>query len=194
MHTLRPWHGAIGTSVDMCIALQISTLTCLAIVLSACTLVPAVEPPPAPSANPETSYALITPPGAPHYTLQPGQSAQLPQPQIGHFAAPVYPVSLAHAGMPPVTIKAQVTFGADGKATGVYVLSDSYTGAGRALFEDAVRKAAGAWRFTPLVFASYGNTAMDAGTPQRTAKPFSLWFEFSFRMVNGKPSTAVQRR
>ncbi|HEX7326741.1 MAG TPA: hypothetical protein VF292_15535 [Rhodanobacteraceae bacterium] len=162
--------------------------------LAACTPAPAVKPPPRPTASPETSYRLITPPGAPHYTLQPGQSASLPEPEVGHFAPPVYPAALAHPGMPPVVIKAQVTFGADGKANGVYVLSDSYAGAGHALFEDAVRKAAGAWQFTPLVFASYGDPAMDAGTLQSIAKPFSLWFEFSFRMVDGKPSTAVQRR
>lgn len=190
------WRRGARNGIAHCFRLAARTvlLVGVSIVLTACAPTLVVQPAPRPTVNPETSYRQITPPGAPHYTLQPGQSASLPRPQIGHFAAPVYPASLARRGMPPVVVKAQVTFGANGKATGVYVLSDSDTGANHALFEDAVRKAAGVWQFTPLVFASYSDAAMDAGTLQHTAKPFSLWFEFSFRMVDGKPSTAVERR
>ena len=147
-----------------------------------------------PTAQPRTSYELITPPDAPHYSLQPGQSAQLPKPEIGHFAPPVYPASLAKPGAAPVVVKAQLTFGADGRVSGVYLLPDSYAGPGHLLFEDAVRAAAADWRFTPLVFEQYSDPAMDAGTLEREAKPFSLWFAFHFAMVNGKPIVETVKR
>lgn len=147
-----------------------------------------------PTTQPETSYKLITPPDAPHYELRQGQTAQLPKPVIGHFAPPVYPGSLAKPGAAPVVVKAQLTFGADGRVSGVYLLPDSYAGPGHLLFEDAVRAAVADWRFTPLVFEQYSDPAMDAGTLQREAKPFSLWFAFHFAMVNGKPIVETVKR
>lgn len=147
-----------------------------------------------PTARPETSYKLITPPDASHYNLQPGQSAQLPKPVIGHFAAPVYPASLAKPGAAPVVVKAQLTFDTDGRVDGVYPLPDSYAGPGHLLFEDAVRAAVADWRFTPLVFEQYSDSAMDAGTLQREAKPFSLWFAFRFKIVDGRPIVETMKR
>ena len=147
-----------------------------------------------PTAQPETSYKLITPTDAPHYALRQGQTAQLPKPVIGYFAPPVYPESLAKPGAAPVVVKAQLTFGADGRVSGVYLLPDSYAGPGHLLFEDAVRAAVADWRFTPLVFEQYSDPAMDAGTLQREAKPFSLWFAFHFAMVDGKPVVETVKR
>lgn len=169
----------------ICIALPM-----LVMQLSACSTRTVLKA----TAQPETSYKLITPPDAPHYALRQGQSAQLPKPVIGHFAPPVYPGSLAKAGMPLVKLKAQLVFGADGKVQDVYFLPGSYAGVGRALFEEAVRAAARDWAFTPLVFEAYSNPAMDAGTLQREARPFSLWFEFSFEMVRGKPVVETVKR
>lgn len=160
--------------------------------LTACSMKPALKPTPKPTANPETSYKRITLPGAPHYTLQHGQSAMLPKPEAGHFAPPVYPVSLAHPGMPLVVVKAQLVFGKDGKVHDVVILSDSYKKAGHKLFEDAVRTAAIHWAFTPLVISEYVDDA-NTVTFKRTPKPFSLWFAFRFAMVNGKPNTSVAR-
>lgn len=147
-----------------------------------------------PTANPETSYKLITPPDAPHYLLQPGQSASLPAPIIGRFAPPVYPAALAKPGMPLVMVKAQLVFGSDGKVQGVYLLPDSYAGAGHALFEAAVRVAAKDWAFTPLVFEEYTRGGKAPVTLQREARPFSLWFEFRFAMVDGKPIVESVKR
>lgn len=147
-----------------------------------------------PTAQPETSYQLITPPGAPHYALKPGQTARLPQPVIGHFAPPVYPASRVKPGALPVVVKAQLTFDSTGRVDGVYPLPDSYAGAGHLLFEAAVRAAVAHWRFTPLVFEQYSNPAMDAGTLQREARPFSLWFAFHFTVVNGKPVVETVKR
>ena len=149
---------------------------------------------PKPVASPETSWKLVTPPDAPHYALQPDQSAKLPVPVIGHFAPPAYPASLAKPGAAPVVVRAQLTFDTAGQVDGVYPLPDSYTGPSYRLFEHAVRVAVAQWQFTPLVFEQYSDPAMDAGTLQRKAEPFSLWFEFRFEMVNGKPVVESKRR
>lgn len=152
-----------------------------------------VVKPSAPVAKPETSYKLVAPPGAPQYALKPGQSASLPTPLIGHFAPPIYPATLAHPGMPPVTVTAQLAFGTDGKVYSVRIVSNSYAGVDHALFGDAVRTAAKDWAFTPLVFEAYVDHAGATPALQRTPKPFSLWFEFRFAMVDGKPAVAATR-
>ena len=170
-------------------------LSCVAValLLTACA-VPKVVVKPQPTINPETSYKLLTPKNAPHYDLKPGQSATLPQPLIGRFAPPEYPPSLAHSGMPVVLIKAQLVFAASGHVQGIFIVSNSWTAAGHALFEDAVREAAMEWVFTPLVFEQ---PIGGGGTPitfRRETKPFSLWFEFRFAMVNGKPTVSSSKR
>lgn len=165
-------------------------LACIVTALSACNTQTVLRP----TANPETSWKQITPPGAPHYSLQPGQAASLPTPVIGRFEPPVYPPTLAHPGMPPVTVKAQLVFDASGKVSGVYVLSNSYTGAGHALFDDAVRAAAKDWAFTPLVFTeTHGGGATPVALTHE-AKPFSLWFAFHFDMVDGEPVVETVKR
>lgn len=168
-----------------CIALPLALA-----VVAACSTRTALKP----TARPKTSWQLITPPDAPHYHLQPDQSAQLPQPVVGHFAPPVYPAALARPGAAPVVVKAQLTFDTAGRVDGVYPLPDSYAGPGYRLFEGAVRAAVAHWRFTPLVFEQYGDPAMDAGTLRRQAKPFSLWFAFHFTMVDGKPVVETVKR
>ena len=178
MHTRSELHPAIAS------------LALLLISISACTPRTVLKP----TAQPQTSWKLITPPDASHYALRQGQSAQLPKPVIGHFAPPVYPESLAKPGAAPVVVKAQLTFGADGRVNGVYLLPDSYAGPGHLLFEDAVRAAVADWQFTPLVFEQYSNPAMGAGTLQREAKPFSLWFAFHFEVVDGKPIVETVKR
>lgn len=147
-----------------------------------------------PTTTGETSYKLITPPDAPHYALQPGQSASLPAPVIGRFAPPVYPASLVKPGAGPVTLRAQLVFGADGHVTGVYMLPGSYAGPGHALFENAVRTAARDWRFTPLVFEHYVRDGDAPAKLEQAAKPFSLWFAFQFRVVDGKPVVETVKR
>ncbi|MGH8114972.1 MAG: hypothetical protein ACREPS_07975 [Rhodanobacteraceae bacterium] len=163
------------------------------LLLAGC-VTPKVVVKPQPTTNPETSYKLITPKSAPHYDLKPGQSATLPEPLIGRFSPPEYPSSLAYPGMPVVRIKAQLVFASSGHVQDVFILTDSYAGAGKTLFEDAVRKAAMRWAFTPLVFEQSVGGGATPITFKREAKPFSLWFEFRFAMVNGKPSVSTSKR
>lgn len=147
-----------------------------------------------PTANPRTSYKLITPPDAPHYKLQPGESASLPGPEKGLFAPPIYPPSLARPGMPPVRVRAQLVFDTQGHVSEVVILPDSYAGPGHVLFEDAVRSAARDWAFTPLVFEERTGGGDTPVTLKREARPFSLWFEFRFDMVDGKPVVETVKR
>lgn len=171
-------------------AWRLPAIVALAVAMSGCS----TRIVPKPTVNPETSYKLITPPDAPHYTLRPGQSAKLPKPIIGYFAPPVYPAALVKLGMPLVVIKAQVVFGADGNAQHAYILSNSCTGTGSGMFADAVQAATAGWRFTPLVFEQYGKPTMATGALQTTTKPFSLWFEFDFRVVDGKSTVETVKR
>lgn len=170
--------------------LSVATLVLVPFALAACSTRTVLRP----TAKPETSWKLIAPAGSPQYALQPGQSAIEPEPVIGHFAPPVYPPALARRGMPPVTVTAQLAFGTDGKVYSVRIVSNSYAGADHALFEDAVRTAAKGWAFTPLVFEAYVDHAGATPTLQRTPKPFSLWFEFHFDMVAGKPVVETLKR
>lgn len=165
----------------------------LAVLLSACATAPTVTKVTS-TANPETSYRLIAPKGSPQYALRPGQSAILPRPVIGYFAPPQYPSALAHAGMPPVTVDAHLVFDAAGKVQKTEVISNSYTGAHHGLFADAVRRATARWKFTPLVFEETTGGGNVPVTVKHEAKPFSLWFEFDFRMVDGKPVVTTSKR
>jgi hypothetical protein len=187
-------HSAVGAAASVSMSCARLILGTLFLVLAGCVTRSLPKPAPQSIANPETSYKLITPPDAPHYTLQPGQSASLPVPEIGHFAPPVYPASLAHPGMSSVVVKAQLVFGSDGRVSEVVILSDSCTGAGHTLFEDAVRAAAKGWAFTPLVFEQSVGGGDTPVTFRREAEPFSLWFEFRFDMANGKPVVQTVKR
>ena len=165
----------------------------LAMLLTGCAAAPAATKVAA-TANPETSYKLITPKDSPQYALRPGQSATLPQPVIGYFAPPRYPTALARAGMPPVSVEAHLVFDAAGRVARTDIVSNSYTGAGHEMFADAVRGATAAWRFTPLVFEETTGGGNVSVTVKHAAKPFSLWFEFDFRMVDGKPIVTTSKR
>lgn len=163
--------------------LSVAALVSAPFVVAACSTRTVLRP----TTKPETSWKLVEPAGSPQYALQPGQSAVEPEPVIGHFAPPMYPPALVRRGMPPVTVTAQLAFGTDGKVYSVRIVSNSYAGVDHALFADAVRTAAKDWVFTPLVFEAYVGDAGARPALQRTPKPFSLWFEFHFDMVAGKP-------
>jgi hypothetical protein len=73
---------------------------------------------------------------------------------------------------------------------GVYPVSDTAKAAGRALFEAAVEHAALQWTFTPLWMEKPNGD----GTYELRAKPFSLWYVFHIKVVNGKPIVETAKR
>ncbi|HET7161113.1 MAG TPA: hypothetical protein VFI32_00375 [Rhodanobacteraceae bacterium] len=141
-----------------------------------------------PNPQPKTSYEMVVPKNVPRYTLGPGEAAVQPIPQ--KQAAPVYPPSLAHPGAAPVTVVAQLVMDRDGHVEGVYPVSDTDKTANRALFEAAVEHAAMQWTFTPLWMEKPNGD----GTYDLSAKPFSLWYVFHFKIVNGKPIVETAKR
>lgn len=140
-----------------------------------------------PNPQPKTSYEMVAPKGVLRYSLEPGETAVQPiaQKQI----APVYPPSLVHPGAPPVTVVAQLVMDKAGHVEGVYPVPGNQA-AGHALFEAAVDQAARQWSFTPLWMEKPNGN----GTYQLTAKPFSLWYVFHFKVVDGKPIVETARR
>lgn len=141
-----------------------------------------------PNPQPKTSYQMLVPKSVLRYTLEPGVTAVQPMPD--QQAAPVYPASLVRANAAPVTVVAQLVMDKDGRVHGVYPVSNTATNSDRALFESAVEHAAMQWKFTPL----WMQTPNGDGTYDLAAKPFSLWYAFQFRVVEGKPVVETVKR
>jgi len=141
-----------------------------------------------PNPQPKTSYEMLIPKTALRYLLAPGETDVQPKPD--KQIAPVYPPSLVHPGAPPVTVVAQLVMDKDGHVQGVYPVSDTDKAADHALFEAAVADAATQWTFTPLWMQKQNGD----GTYYLTAKPFSLWYVFHFKVVDGKPIVETVKR
>lgn len=141
-----------------------------------------------PNPQPKTSYEMLVPKGAPRYSLMPGQTAVQPLPD--KQVAPVYPPSLVHPGAVPVTVVVQLVMDKNGHVQGVYPVSDTAEAPNHALFEAAVEYAAKQWTFTPL----WMEEPEPDGTYKLTAKPFSLWYVFHFKVENGKPIVETVKR
>lgn len=163
---------------------RIILLLFIAGVISACSTRTALKPNP----QPKTSYEMLIPKTALRYSLAPGETAVQPQPD--KQIAPVYPPSLVRPGAAPVTVAAQLVMDKDGHVEGVYPVSDTAATADRASFETAVKHAAMQWTFTPLWMQKPNGD----GTYAPTAKPFSLWYVFHFKVVNGKPIVETVKR
>jgi hypothetical protein len=164
--------------------LGIATLALVLLSISACSPRTVLKPNP----QPRTSYQMVVPKGVLRYTLEPGETAVQPMPD--KQAAPVYPPSLVQSDAAPVTVTAQLVMDKDGRVQGVYPVSDTAANPDRALFEAAVEHAAMQWVFTPL-WVQHPN---GDGTYLLTSKPFSLWYVFHFKIVNGKPIVETVKR
>lgn len=135
-----------------------------------------------PGGQPRTSYEeMAAPAGASHYTLKPGERAV--KPVLDKQVSPVYPPILARPGAAPVTVVAQLVMDEDGRVKAVRPQSDTATDDAGHLFEAAVEHAVMQWVFTPM----WVQHPRSDGTYEVTQKPFSLWYVFDFRMVEGKP-------
>lgn len=153
--------------------------------LSACGTRTVLKPNP----QPATSYRqLQAPKGAARYTLKAGETAVQPIPQ--KTVAPVYPPSLVHPGAAPVTVVAQLVMDEGGRVEGVFPVSNTDQGPDRALFEAAVRQAVVQWTFTPL----WIQQPRSDGSYRLMRKPFSLWYSFQFKVVDGKPIVETLKR
>jgi hypothetical protein len=168
--------------VGLCV-LVASTLS-----ISACSTQTVLEPNP----QPKTSYELMRPMGAPQYAYPAQEQVVYPKPK--KQVTPVYPPDLVRPGAPAVTVPAQLVMDQDGRVIGVYSSNAEKSGPSRALFEAAVRKAAMQWSFSPLLYVHVCLENCPDGPYQVTAKPFSLWYVFRFKVVNGKPIVETVKR
>lgn len=141
------------------------------------------------TANPETSFREVAvPDDVPRYALAPGETAL--KSYVQRQVAPVYPPTLVHPDAAPVVVVARLVMDAEGRVESVHPVSNTDTGPDRTLFEAAVEQAAMKWAFTPM----WIDKRQPDGMTLRTSKPFSLWFEFRFAMVDGEPTVVTERR
>ncbi len=89
-----------------------------------------------------------------------------------------------------MTVVAQLVMDKDGNVQAVYPVSDTDKTTDHALFEAAVADAAMQWTFTPLWMEKPNGD----GTYELTAEPFSLWYVFRFKIVDGKPIVETVKR
>lgn len=157
--------------------------------LSACSTTRTIVKP---NPQPKTSYEMMHPMGAPQYAYPGHEQVVYPKPE--KLVAPIYPPGLVRPGAAAVTVMAQLVMDEEGRVIGVYPSSGTKRDPSRALFEAAVRKAAMQWSFSPLryVHVCFGNCP--DGPYQVIAKPFSLWYLFEFRVVDGKPIVETVKR
>lgn len=142
-----------------------------------------------PVGEPRTSYAeMASPASAPHYTLQPGDSAV--KPVLDKQVSPVYPPTLVRPGAAPVTVVVQLVMDENGRVQAVHPQPGTADGPAHALFEAAVEQAVMQWTFTPM----WVRHPRGDGTYEVTQKPFSLWYVFDFKMAGGKPVVESGRR
>ncbi|TAN03536.1 MAG: hypothetical protein EPN36_12300 [Rhodanobacteraceae bacterium] len=155
-----------------------------ACLLAACSTRTTLKPNP----QPRTSYEMLVPKGTPSYVLTPGETAVKPEPD--RQVAPIYPPSLVRPGAASVIVVARLVMDKGGRVTAVYPVSNTDKGPDHALFEAAVVQAAMQWAFTPL----WMEKPESDGTYELTSKPFSLWYAFHFKVVDGKPIVETIKR
>jgi TonB family protein len=100
----------------------------------------------------------------------------------------VYPADLVAANLPPVTVTALLIVDARGRVKEVRIARQATDDALHLRFDDAVRKAAMAWRFAPMRIADWVEDAQ--GNERRVSadpKPFSQTYRFRFDVKDGKP-------
>jgi hypothetical protein len=133
----------------------------------------------------ESSYRALSNQHMAHYQLELGATYSGATP-LQH-PAPVYPPALLASCPPPVTMRALLVVGTDGKVDDVRVTP--VPGAAPA-FAAAVRDAALQWRFEPLQIGHWAADARGDSHPvDVVTKPFSLPYEFRFACRDGKPQT-----
>jgi hypothetical protein len=160
-----------------------TTALTLGLLLAACARQQVVQPSAAHQG--EASYRALDDTHMAHYQLALGSTSSGAAP-IEH-PAPAYPSTLLARCPPPVSLRALLIVGTDGKVDEVRVQpAPGVAGA----FADAVRAAALQWRFEPLQISRWAADANGGThTVETVAKPFSLPYEFRFACHDGKPQT-----
>ncbi|HEX7339639.1 MAG TPA: hypothetical protein VF271_06855 [Rhodanobacteraceae bacterium] len=165
---------------------RLALVASLGALLAACATAPKV--PPKPDWQGRTHYQRIQVPAwQKPYQLTSGTQAT--GTMLKRNPAPVYPPALVAKGLPPVTVTARLSVDKTGHVDAVWISKYQGDAAARAAFEAAVHQAAMHWIFVPLTFMREVTRPDHTVAVATTAKPFSLYFRFYFKVVNGKPVT-----
>lgn len=125
-----------------------------------------------------------------HYELALGQVSSGAVPR--EHPAPAYPAALLQARLPPIEVGAHLIVDAQGRVIDVRIPSGGRDDANRRQFEAAVRAAAMAWTFDPLVVTQWAADANgNSHVVSSEARPFSLDYVFRFACKDGRPVTNV---
>ena len=131
-------------------------------------------------------YRSVDPPDTKHYELRDEESFAIPTP-VDHLP-PDYPTTMISQHIAHVVVRTKVIVDEKGNVTEAR-FSDSSTSA----FNDAVRTAVLKWHYTPFVVRRWEDVTdaegniIDSRIVSEEAKPFSLDYDFTFDLRNGKP-------
>jgi len=160
-------------------------ITCLA--LAGC----AHHGPTKPASETEVAYTTVDAPGTARYELRDDENSNMPV-QI-QAEAPTYPAALIGRHIAHVDVRAKVVVDTQGAVSDVHVDHAANAEAYPEEFDAAVLAATASWRYVPLRFQRWeevldaeGNVT-DSRLVEDEARPFSLDYEFSFDVRDGKP-------
>ena len=131
-------------------------------------------------------YRSVESPETKHYELRKEESFASPTP-VEHLS-PDYPATMISQHMPHVVVRTKVIVDEKGNVT-----EARFPDASQPTFDDAVRAAVLKWHYTPFVVRRWedvtdaeGNVT-DSRIASEEAKPFSLDYDFTFDLRDGKP-------
>lgn len=137
-----------------------------------------------------TAYKPITPNNERTYMLSQGASATTPA--LITFSAPIYPQRLVALHLPSVDVAAQLIMNRRGEVHEVRFAPYLGSNEHRKEFEESVREAALAWRFSPLLITQTASQRGVSSSTMTESKPFSLWYMFHFEVKDGKPIGSIE--
>ena len=155
------------------------------ILVSACQTRPSLPSDAVASGEGSVSYKLIPSLASGQYKLKKSEHA------FGAQAIsrddPTYPQSLVDKHLPDVTIRVKAIVNSEGMVTEVRDL-DSTDDAQHALFFAACKSAVLRWSFSPMVVVTETDDGRGNISQDRSPRPFSLDYMFTFSSVNGRPT------
>jgi hypothetical protein len=106
------------------------------------------------------------------------------QPELDVRESPGYPKELISEHLGPINLTAQVVVDEEGHVERVmFPEGDVYPHVDA--FREAVRKSVLRWVYRPLVFIRTVKSASGQVSTTKSSRPFSLWYNFHFEVVDG---------
>ena len=131
-------------------------------------------------------FRSVDAPETKHYELRDEESFAIPTP-VDHLP-PEYPVAMIGQHIAHVVVRTKVIVDEKGNVT-----EARFSDASLPAFDDAVRTAVSKWHYTPFIVRRWkdvtdaeGNVT-DSRIASEEAKPFSLDYDFTFDLRDGKP-------